>query len=61
MNLAVFASLVFLSGCLILLFYAADREMTLRTERAALTRIPARPLAGNSEAIERSPYMRDER
>ena len=62
MNLGLLASLIFLSGALILLSYAADRDITLRTERAALTRLP--PQSINSEAAfssERSPYMRKER
>jgi hypothetical protein len=64
MNLALFACIIFLGGSLILLSYAADREITLRTERAALTRIPAQPFGVNSEMVfssERSPYMRSER
>jgi hypothetical protein len=61
MNLALFASLSFLSGSLILLSYAADREITLRTERAALTRIPPQPFGGNSEAVFSSKQSPNER
>ena len=60
MNLGLLASLIFLSGSLILLSYAADHS----AERAALTQIPAQPFGLHSEAVfssERSPYMRNER
>jgi hypothetical protein len=51
MKWAVFASVLLLSVCLLLLSYAADREITLRAERAALTRIPAQSFAPDSEAV----------
>jgi hypothetical protein len=64
MNFPLLAFLLFLSGCLLLLSFVADREVMIRAGDSSAARVPPRLVIANPEIIfasDRSPYMRDER
>jgi hypothetical protein len=64
MNLPLLAFLLFLSASISLLAFVADREVAIRAEDGAVSRVPALLVIANPEIIfasSRSPYMRDER